>query len=43
MAFAKLMEVKKMDIGEIISDSIKYPTSDWTKVLILGVMILAYI
>jgi hypothetical protein len=34
------MEVKKMNIGEIISDSIKYPTSDWTKVLILGVIFL---
>ncbi|WP_048191655.1 DUF4013 domain-containing protein [Methanobacterium sp. SMA-27] len=29
-----------MNIGEIISDSIKYPTSDWTKVLILGVIFL---
>ncbi|PKL66851.1 MAG: hypothetical protein CVV28_09030 [Methanobacteriales archaeon HGW-Methanobacteriales-1] len=29
-----------MDIGEIISDSIKYPTSDWKKILILGFMFL---
>ena len=43
MAFAKLMEVKKMDIGEIISDSIKYPTSNWGKVLILGVILIASI
>ncbi len=41
MAFAKLMEVKKMDIGEIISDSIRYPTSNWGKVLILGVITIA--
>ena len=41
MAFAKLMEVKKMDIGEIISDSIKYPSSNWGKVLILGVIMIA--
>jgi Protein of unknown function (DUF4013) len=32
-----------MDIGEIISDSIKYPTSDWGKVLILGVITIASI
>lgn len=43
MAFAKLMEVKKMDIGEIISDSIKYPSSNWGKVLILGVIMIASI
>ncbi len=30
-----------MDIGEIISDSIKYPTSNWGKVLILGVITIA--
>jgi hypothetical protein len=29
-----------MNIGDIVSDSIKYPTSDWTKVLILGVIFL---
>ncbi|BDZ66872.1 DUF4013 domain-containing protein [Methanobacterium ferruginis] len=32
-----------MDIGEIISDSIKYPSSDWGKVLILGVICIASI
>jgi hypothetical protein len=37
------MEVKRMDIGEIISDSIKYPTSNWGKVLILGVIMIASI
>jgi hypothetical protein len=37
------MEVKKMDIGEIISDSVKYPSSDWGKVLILGVICIASI
>jgi hypothetical protein len=26
-----------MDIGEIISDAVKYPSSDWKKLLILGV------
>ena len=26
-----------MDIGEIIGDAIRYPSQDWTKVLILGV------
>ena len=35
------MEVEIMDIGEIVSDSIKYPTSDWKKVLILGLLFLA--
>ncbi len=30
-----------MDIGEIISDSIRYPTSNWGKVLILGVIMIA--
>ena len=34
------MEVKKMDIGEITSDAIKYPTSDWTKIIILAVILL---
>lgn len=34
------MEVEIMDIGEIVSDSIKYPTSDWKKVLILGLLFL---
>jgi len=32
-----------MDIGEIISDSIKYPSSGWGKVLILGVIMIASI
>jgi len=32
-----------MDIGEIISDSIKYPSSNWGKVLILGVIMIASI
>ncbi|BDZ66871.1 DUF4013 domain-containing protein [Methanobacterium ferruginis] len=32
-----------MDIGEIISDSIKYPSSSWGKVLILGVIMIASI
>jgi len=30
-----------MDIGEIISDSIKYPSSSWGKVLILGIIMIA--
>ncbi len=30
-----------MDIGDIISDSIKYPSSDWGKVLILGIITIA--
>lgn len=30
----------KMDIGEIVSDSIKYPTSDLKKLVILGFMFL---
>lgn len=32
-----------MDIGEIVSDSIKYPSSNWGKVLILGVIMIASI
>ena len=32
-----------MDIGEIVSDSIKYPSSNWGKVLILGVICIASI
>lgn len=32
-----------MDIGEIISDSIKYPSSNWGKILILGIIIIASI
>jgi hypothetical protein len=34
------MEVKKMEIGDIISDSIKYPSAAWTKVVILGVILI---
>ncbi len=30
-----------MDIGDIISDSIKYPSSSWGKVLILGIIMIA--
>ena len=30
-----------MEIGEIISNSIRYPTSNWGKVLILGVIMIA--
>jgi hypothetical protein len=41
MAFAKLRRFKKMDIGEIISDSVRYPSSNWGKVLILGVIMIA--
>jgi hypothetical protein len=32
-----------MDIGDIISDSIKYPSSNWGKVLILGIIMIASI
>jgi hypothetical protein len=31
---------KTMDIGEIVSNSIKYPTSDWTKIIVLAVILL---
>jgi hypothetical protein len=34
------MEVFNMDIGEIISDSLSYPSQDWKKVLILGFLFL---
>ncbi len=27
-----------MDIGEIISDAVKYPSSEWKKVIILGIL-----
>jgi len=30
-----------MDIGEIVNDAIRYPSSDWKKVIILGVLIIA--
>jgi len=29
-----------MDIGDVISDSLKYPSSNWSKVVILGVLFL---
>ncbi|HOI40227.1 MAG TPA: DUF4013 domain-containing protein [Methanobacterium sp.] len=29
-----------MEIGEIISDSIRFPSRDWTKILILGILFL---
>jgi hypothetical protein len=29
-----------MDIGDVVSDSLKYPTSDWSKLVILGVLFL---
>lgn len=29
-----------MEIGEIISESVKYPSSDWKKVIILGILTL---
>lgn len=28
-----------MNIGEIVKDSVKYPLSDWTKILMLGIII----
>jgi hypothetical protein len=28
-----------MDIGDIVSDAIKYPLSDWTKILMLGIIL----
>ena len=34
------MEVDNMDIGEIISDSIKYPSDNWAKIIILGVILI---
>ncbi len=30
-----------MDIGEIVNDAIRYPSSDWKKVIILGVLMIA--
>lgn len=27
-----------MDIGDVVSDALKYPLSDWTKILILGII-----
>jgi len=32
-----------MDIGDIVSDSIKYPSSSWVKVFMLGIIIIASI
>ena len=29
-----------MDLGDVISDSLRYPTSNWFKVIILGVLFL---
>ncbi|HEX7467911.1 MAG TPA: DUF4013 domain-containing protein [Methanobacterium sp.] len=29
-----------MDIGDVISDSLRYPTSDWSKLVIVGVLFL---
>jgi hypothetical protein len=29
-----------MDIGDVISDSLRYPTSNWSKVIILGILFL---
>ena len=29
-----------MDIGDVVSDSLKYPTSDWIKVVILGLLLI---
>ncbi|MGB9978977.1 DUF4013 domain-containing protein [Methanobacterium sp.] len=28
-----------MDIGDLVSDALKYPLSDWTKILILGIIL----
>ena len=28
-----------MDIGDVVSDALKYPLSDWTKILILGIIL----
>jgi hypothetical protein len=30
-----------LDIGEIVNDAIRYPSSDWKKVIILGVLMIA--
>ncbi len=38
MAFAKLVEVKTMDIGKNITDSLRYPSQDWVKIIILAVI-----
>ena len=36
--YIKQKGVSKMDIGEILSDSLRYPISDWSKILILGII-----
>ena len=28
-----------MDIGDLVSDALKYPLSDWTKILMLGIIL----
>ncbi len=30
-----------MEIGDIINDAVRYPSSDWSKVFILGVIFIA--
>ncbi len=46
MAYAnnikKIMEDNKMDIGEIVSDAIKYPSSEWKNVIILIVLFIIF-
>ncbi len=36
------IEVYDMKIGEIVKDSLRYPFSDWKKILILGIILLIY-
>jgi hypothetical protein len=31
----------EMEIGDIINDAVRYPSSDWSKVFILGVIFIA--
>jgi hypothetical protein len=35
-----ILEVNGLDIGNVISDSLRYPTSNWSKVAILGILFL---
>jgi hypothetical protein len=35
-----ILEVNGLDIGNVISDSLRYPTSNWSKVVILGILFL---
>ncbi len=35
--------VNKMEIGEIISEALRYPSSNWTKVIILGIILIVSI